>query len=141
MNWLVNWLFKFLFPGMLRWTLALPDHITLTVKGDRIMLTLTDSQKVGLSIQPVDAKGNPAPVDGAPQWAVSDEALLTLQVADDGLSAELFAAGPLGNAQVTVSADADLGAGVTTIQGILDVTVVGGQAVSLAIAAGTPEEQ
>lgn len=105
------------------------------------MLTLTDSQKVGLAIQPVDARGNPAPVDGAPQWSVSDEALLRLDVALDGLSAELYAVGPLGNAQVTVAADADLGAGVTTIQGVLDVTVTGGQAVSLAIAAGVPEEQ
>ena len=104
-------------------------------------LTLTDVQKCALSIQPVDAKGNPAPVDGIPAWTVSDAALLTLQTAADGLSATVLAVGPLGNGQVTVTADADLGAGVVNIQGILDVTVVASQATTLAISAGTPENQ
>lgn len=104
-------------------------------------VTLTDIQKVALSISPVDAKGNPAAVDGIPTWLVSDETLLSLTVSPDGMSAELFALGPLGTGQVTVNADADLGSGVTTITGILDVTVVSSQATSLAITAGTPENQ
>src|SRR6267142_6349149 len=55
------------------------------------MLQLTDVQKCTLSIAPVDAKGNPAPVDGAPSWSVSDPALLDLTPAADGLSAVVTA--------------------------------------------------
>src|SRR6266478_125156 len=79
------------------------------------MLQLTDTQKCTLSIAPVDAKGNPAPVDGAPSWSVSDPALLDVAPAADGLSAVVTAKGPLGAGQVNVQADADLGAGVVTI--------------------------
>lgn len=104
-------------------------------------LTLTDLQKFTASVQPVDARGNPAAVEGAPQWAVSDESILAITPAEDGLSAVVVAAGPLGNAQVTVTADADLGEGVTTLQGILDVTVIASEAVALTIAASTPENQ
>lgn len=103
-------------------------------------LTLTDSQKVALSVSFVDKKGNPAPVEGAPAWSVSDDTLLGLTVADDG-TASVAAVGPLGTAQVTVSADADLGEGVTTIFGTLDIDVIAGAAVTANIAAGAPEEQ
>ncbi len=105
------------------------------------MLLLTDVQKATLSIAPVDAKGNPAPVDGAPSWSVSDPTLLDIAPADDGLSAVVTARGPLGSGQVNVQADADLGAGVTTIAGTLDVTVSASQATTLNIAAGAPEPQ
>lgn len=104
-------------------------------------MILTDSQKVLLSIKPVDKKGNPAMVEGAPEWGTSDSAILEVEVAPDGMSAVLVAQGPLGHGQVTVVADADLGAGVVPITGILEVDIVGGQAVSLAIEAGAPEEQ
>jgi hypothetical protein len=43
--------------------------------------------------------------------------------------------------QISVTADADLGAGVTPIAGTLDIEVVGDQAVSVGIVAGTPAEQ
>jgi hypothetical protein len=111
------------------------------IRGDLTMFTITDSQKTNLAINPVDKKGNPAKVDGAPAWAVSDETLATLQPAADGLSAGLFANGPLGTFQVTVSADADLGEGIATISGVLDVEVIAGAAASLAISAGPAEEQ
>jgi hypothetical protein len=104
-------------------------------------LILTDVQKVGLSIAPVDAKGNPAPVDGVPTWGTSDASILTVTPAADGMSAEALAVGPVGTAQVNVSADADLGTGITTITGTLDVQVTASQATALDITAGTPEAQ
>lgn len=110
----------------------------ITLIGDS-MLVVTDVQKVTLSIAPVDAKGNPAPVDGVPTWAVSDATLATITPAADGLSAVVTASGPLGTFQANVSADADLGAGTTTITGTLDIQVTASQATSLNIAAGTPE--
>ena len=102
-------------------------------------LVLTDMQKVQLSIQPVDGAGNPAPVDGPPIWESSDPGVLTLEASTDGMSAIASAVGPLGAAQVKVSADADLGEGVETITGILDVQIVADKAVSLAVQAGVPE--
>lgn len=118
-----------------------------TIKGEPTqegvtMLQLTDVQQVSLTIQPVDAKGNPAPVDGVPAWNVSDATVLDLQVAADGLSAVVTAKGPLtpagGSVQVSVSADADLTSGVTTINGSLDIAVVASQATTVGIVAGTP---
>lgn len=104
---------------------------------------LLDSQKVALSVQPVDAAGNPAPVDGAPSWETggAHPEILQLAPAADGLSCEIVAAGGLGTAQVKVSADARLGADIKTITGILDVEVVAGEAVTLTINAGSPEEK
>lgn len=104
------------------------------------MLLLRDDQRVGLSIQPLDAKGQPARVDGVPTWSVSDGALGSIAVAADGMSAT-FTATDVGVVQVNVSADADLGPGVRTISGTLDIQIEPGEAVSLGIVAGVPESQ
>lgn len=101
-------------------------------------LTLSTVQQCDLSINPVDAKGNPAAVDGAPVWASSDPTVVSLVAS--GTTATIVAQKP-GTAQVTVSADADLGTGVTTITGVLDVIVVAAQAVAIDIKAGTPVTQ
>jgi hypothetical protein len=100
-------------------------------------LILQDDQKVELSIAPVTAEENPAQVESV-TWVSSDTNILTLTASADGMKAEAVTVGPLGVAQVQVTADADLGAGVVTLQGILDVQVVAGQAVSLGVSAGTP---
>jgi len=115
-------------------------HLT-TIKGDLESMLLTDTQEVDLSIAPKDAKGNPAAVEGAPVWASSDPTILTVEAAADGLSAVAKAVGPLGTAQVSVTADADLGEGVKSISGTMDFEVQAGEAVSLGISAGTPREQ
>jgi len=102
-------------------------------------LVLTDMQKVPLSVSFLDGAGNPAPVDGSPVWGSSDPTVVDVVPAPDGLSAVATAVGPLGTAQVNVTADADLGSGIETITGLLDVNVVADKAVSVAISAGTPE--
>jgi hypothetical protein len=104
-------------------------------------LVITDTQEVGLSISPVDKKGHPAKVDGPPVWTSSDDSIATVSAAEDGLSAVVSANVNLGKAQINVSADADLGEGQTSITGTLEIEVVAGEAVSLAINAGTPSEQ
>jgi hypothetical protein len=111
----------------------------ITAKGADPMLTLTDEQKCHLSIQPVTAAGNPARVDGAPSWEASDQSILALAVADDGMSADIVTVGPLGSCQVKVTADADLGSGVRSITGVLDVEVIAAEAASMSVVAGTPE--
>jgi hypothetical protein len=104
-------------------------------------LVLTDIQKVELSISPSSAAGNPALVDGAPVWETSDPTVVTLDVATDGLSAVAVTTGKLGSARVSVTADADLGTGVKTLSGVLDVEVKASEAVSLAVSAGTPTDK
>ena len=102
-------------------------------------LLLTDVQKVSASVNPVDAAGNPGKIDGKPSWSSSDESIATVVASDDGLSAVITAAGPLGTVQIVVKADADLGEGVKEISGTLDIEVQGSEAVSLSVAAGAPE--
>lgn len=105
------------------------------------MITLTDLQKVELAIAPVDAMGNAAPVEGVPVWVSSDPAVVAVTPSPDGMTCVAVTVGPIGTAQITVSADADLGPGVATITGVLDVQVIASQAVSLAVTAGVPTEK
>ncbi len=109
------------------------------------MLQLVDTQKCAVGVgAPVDAKGAPAQVqDGSVVWSSSDPNVATVTAdATDPLKAVVVAGLP-GTAQINVSADADLGDGVTSIAApALDVTVLAGQAVALgSIATGTPEAQ
>jgi hypothetical protein len=114
---------------------------THEIRKDIKEMILQDIQKVTLSITPVDAAGNPAKVDGAPVWESTDTTVVSLEVATDGLSAVATAVGPLGTAQVSVTADADLGQGITPLIGTLDIEVVASAAVSLNVTAGTPESK
>ena len=99
---------------------------------------LTDVQKVSLAIAPVDAAGNAAPVETV-VWSSTDETVLTVVAAEDGLSAVATAVGKLGTAQVKVDADAQLGEGVVTLTGLQDFEVVASQAVALGVVVGAPE--
>ena len=104
-----------------------------------LMLLLTDIQKAVLSVSPKSAAGNPAPVENV-EWKVSDPTIATITPDPaNPLSAVLTTTGALGSCQVSVSADADLGEGVKTIAGTLDVEVRASEAVSLDIGAGAPE--
>jgi len=101
------------------------------------MVNLNSEQKVNVVVKPVTLSGKPARVDGVPGWAVTNPSVASLQVAPDGLSADVFGVSP-GDATVMVSADADLGSGVREITGSLQVTVVEAEATALVLEAGTP---
>jgi uncharacterized protein YjdB len=104
-------------------------------------MILTDTQKVSCTIAPLNAKGNPAPVDGVPEWSSSNPSVATVTPAADGLSAVVTAVG-IGVAQISVVADADMDAGETReLTGTLDIDVRASEAVTLSITAGAPEEQ
>lgn len=106
------------------------------------MYVLPDTKKVPLTVSFADAAGNSATVEGVPAWASSDEAIVTISdVAADGLSAWAVAVGPLGTAQVSVSADADLGTGVTTLTGTLDIEVTASAATSAIVVAGEAQDK
>jgi hypothetical protein len=103
------------------------------------MLALPNDHKVTASIQPVDAKGNPATIDGLASWSSSNPAIADVSaISTDSLSADVVPGTTLGSCQINVQADADLGSGVTQITGVLDVTVVAGQAVGFTIQTSPP---
>lgn len=108
-----------------------------------IMATsMSSSQKRNIRIKNfVDKKGNPAKVDGAPEWTTDNSEVLALTPADDGMSCVVAAVGPLSNASITVTADADMGAGVKPIIGTMEFEITAGEAVSVDLEADEPEEQ
>jgi hypothetical protein len=93
------------------------------------------TQKVKISISIKDKFGNAAKVDGTPAWGLTDEALGTLAVEADGMSALLEPKGVVGALKVQVSCDADLGEGVKPILGELDVELLAGDAEVVELAA------
>lgn len=102
-----------------------------------MLITITNEQKVQVTLAPMTEAGNPATLDGAPVWAVT-AGDATLEVAEDGLSAYLISGEP-GNSVITVTADADLGEGVVNIVDTIDLAVVPASASQLGLLAGTPE--
>jgi hypothetical protein len=117
----------------------LPIHPNPKERAMAELLVLTDEQKVVLFLEPKTAAGNPAKVDGVPEWSVSNADVLALQVSADGMSAVAVASGPLGGAQVNVTADADLGEGARPITAVQDIEVRAAEATQLGIRAGAPE--
>jgi hypothetical protein len=101
---------------------------------------LTTTQQFTVTLNPVDAQGKPAPVDGEPTWASSNEAAATVTPNAGGLSALVKAQG-LGSYNISVLADADLGEGVVTLAGQDSGSVEQGTAVSVGLTAGPVEEQ
>ena len=122
-------------PGFL-WSITYNGVTTKNI----MSLVLANNHKVTASITPVDSKGNPAAIDGLASWTSSATDIVTVQnVSADSLSAEVVPGSALGTAQINVTADADLGSGITTINGILDVQVVAGQAVGFTISTSPSE--
>lgn len=101
-------------------------------------LTITNEQKVKVTITPVTATGKPAALDGAPSWSVSSGDS-TISVAENGLSADLISSDAPGETMYVVSADADLGAGVENVTDSIKLVVEGAKAVNLGLVAGAPE--
>jgi hypothetical protein len=101
-------------------------------------LILTDEQECELAVEFKTAAGNAGRVDGIPSWSVSNPGVVTIVVSDDGLEALVKTTGALGESQVSVSADADLGAGVRAVSAVLDVTVQSAEVVTAGIVAGAP---
>jgi hypothetical protein len=99
-------------------------------------LTITNEQKIPVTLAPVTATGKPAKLDGAPTWTVQS-GNATVVPSADGLSADLVSADEPGDTEILVSADADLGAGVVTVSDVIRLSVAGAQAASLGLTAGT----
>jgi hypothetical protein len=107
------------------------DSFRITTEGDRVMYTLPVDKLVVMQVAYVDAQGNPAVVDGMVSWASSDDDVITVKVdPEDSTICTVTPAGKAGQAQVTATADADLGAGVRSLVTLCDIEVVAGEAVA-----------
>lgn len=111
-------------------------RVLFFVESDGSLMEVSSMQMVvdkvlKLKIAPVDKFGNPAKVDGAPAWSLTDPALGALVADADGMGATFTPAGAVGSLAVQVNADADLGEGVKTLAGELPVELLAGEAVAV----------
>ena len=90
------------------------------------MITITDKQKVALTLIPKTKAGNLAKIDGMPAWGVDDVSIISLSVSPDGLSAVASSNSP-GNTIIFVLADADLSSGIKEILGEIEINVINSQ--------------
>jgi hypothetical protein len=103
----------------------------ITAEGDHVMYTLPVEYTVLMQVAYVDAKGNPAKIGGDVSWSSSDASMIAIKVDPaDSTVCRIWAVGTAGQAQVTASADADLGAGVRELITLCDIEVVAGEAVA-----------
>lgn len=110
-------------------------------KGTIIMaFELSTGFQVPVAVEFRDRKGNPAPVEGTPEWSTDNSELLAISPSEDGMSCNVASVGPIGTATVTLSADADLGAGVRSIIGTLEVSVTTGGATEVVLTPGEASE-
>jgi hypothetical protein len=95
------------------------------------MYNLAVGMQVPVKVTYVDAGGNPAKIDGEVAWASSDDTIAVVFVSStDSSEAIIRPVGPVGQVQITATADADLGAGVRNIVTPMDVMIVAGEAMS-----------
>jgi len=102
-----------------------------------MLITITNEEKVQVTLAPTTAAGNPAILDGMPTWTVI-EGDATVEVDVTGMSAFLVSGAAEVNSKITVTADADLGSGVVTITDTIDLAVVAAGASALGLVIGTP---
>lgn len=107
-------------------------NFTITARGEDMAYKLATGFQVGVAVSYVDAKGHPATVDGPVAWGSSDESIAAVMVdSDDTTKAMVLGIGTnIGIAQITTTADADLGQGVREVITTVDVEVVAGEAIS-----------
>jgi hypothetical protein len=107
--------------------------------GLNLMATINTEQKVQYTISPTTDEGNPARIDGIPQWESSDTNIVTVAPAGDGMSCMAISGTVEGSATVTVTADADLGQGVRNITESQEVRVTLAEASKLGLKPGEPQ--
>lgn len=99
-------------------------------------MLLPVDRKVTATVTFTDRGGNAAEVQGSPVWNTDRPDLLTVEVVDG--VANITPVGPLGSAQVVVSADADLGEGFVELIVLGQIEVIAGTAVAGVINFGEP---
>lgn len=95
-------------------------------------ITSTVEEKVHIKLAPVTSTGKPAILDGTPTWEITS-GLATIVPDADGLGAFVVSEDTIGSSTWKVTADADLGAGVLTIEEGGTYTYTDAQAAALGV--------
>jgi hypothetical protein len=103
-------------------------------------IKITNAQKIKVTLNPTTQSGKPAQVDGKPTWEVVN-GNSTVEVADDGKSADLVSSDDPGVTEVLIKADANLGEGVEEIAASIVLIVEGEHAANLGITVGEPQDK
>jgi hypothetical protein len=131
--------------GRVYWTWKL-DQFSVRFRirrKDRIVIELTDEQKVSFEVAPLTAAGRPAPIHGEVVWTVSDPTAISLVVDPTDSKKGTLTALPGAGVRpwvLTGVFDADLGEGVREITAVGDGLVKDAEAVTAAVTFGTPEQ-
>ena len=97
---------------------------------------ITNEQKVRFTANPTTGSGAPAPIDGVLGATLDDAASGTVEPGNGNLDVVVRpAAGFLGKITGRVAADADLGAGVVTLEDTFEIDVTSAMAVNLGVSA------
>lgn len=103
----------------------------------------TSEEFADVNLKITNDAGGDAVVDGVPVWASSDATIVVATPDATGMKGKISSVAA-GDARVTFTADADMGAGVETITGIAEITVVQDPAtrartISVTLGAATPK--
>lgn len=98
------------------------------------MITITNEQKVLVNVSALTEAGNPTPLNVIPEWNVTSGDV-TLNVAVDGLSAEVVSGESETEAVITVTAKVN---DTVELTNTFNLSVVLAQATSLSFTAGEP---
>lgn len=96
-----------------------------------------DFEQVTLTVEALDAEGNPAAVTTA--WASSDEVVASVKDNGDGTALVVASPGAGGLGTTTITATVTDNSDGDQHIGTFDIEVVAGDAVVVNISAGTPE--
>ena len=103
--------------------------------------TFNNLQLIDVEVSFTDSLGQPVSLFGIPAWEAADPTLVSLSVADDGLSAVVRSTGAIGVTHVTVSATATLGNIGVDIASAFDVTVEASGAVLVTFSFSQPRSR
>lgn len=98
-------------------------------------INITNEEKIHIKLAPKTKAGNPANIDGKAEYVVT-EGDATVEPDEDGLGATLISGPTAGVSKITISADADVGEGVTTIEEEVSLNVIFPMATSLGMEVG-----
>jgi hypothetical protein len=103
----------------------------IIVKGENMSSTMQAGTSAEATVKWVDQYGNAARVDGATEWASSDDTIATVESTPGPPEnrAKVSSVGAIGPVQIQATADADLsGQGTRRITAVLDLVIIGGEA-------------
>ncbi len=100
------------------------------------MAQITNEQKIPVTVAPVTASGKPAQIDGSVSAVITSGSGSIEQI--DATSFYVVSGDIAESLVVEISADADLGSGVSTITDTITVDVIVAEATALGVSIGSP---